>query len=182
MSFEDYLESEADAELKHEYDDGYLTAMAGATARHVTIVQNLVAALRVHLRGTPCRAFSTDMKLRPLRTKSYYPDVFVTCDERDRVQETVKQYPKLVIEVLSESTEKRDRDTKWAGYRRCETLEDYLLVSQYRQSVETFSRAGDLWVYRSYGPRDTVHLGSIDLTLPMDAIYEDVEWAPPPDR
>jgi Uma2 family endonuclease len=178
MSFDDYLEFEDEAERKHEYDDGYLTAMAGATARHVTITQNLVAVLRPHLRGTPCRAYSTDMKLRPIRTKGYYPDVFVTCDERDRGEEVVKHYPKLAIEVLSESTEKRDRGIKWAGYRRCETLEDYVLVSQYRQSVEIFSRAGDVWVYRAYGPEDTVPFTSIDLSLSMDALYEDVEWRP----
>lgn len=179
MSFEDYLAYEEKAESKHEYDDGYLTAMAGATARHVTITQNLVGALRPQLRGTSCRIYSTDMKVRPMRTRGYYPDVFVTCDERDRGEEVVKRYPKLVIEVLSKSTERRDRGAKWAGYRRCETSEDYVLVSQYRQSVEIFSHAGDVWVYRAYEPGDMVPIPSIDLSLSMDVIYEDVEWRSP---
>ncbi len=175
MSLDDYLKFEEEADCKHEYDDGYLTAMAGATDRHVTITQNLVGSLRPHLRGTPCLVYSTDMKLRPTRTMGYYPDIFVTRDERDRGEQTVKQHPKLVIEVLSGSTEKRDRGTKWADYLPCETLEDYVLVSQYLHSVEVFSRAGDVWMYRAYGPEGVVHLAGIDLKLSMDVIYEDVE-------
>lgn len=174
LSFEDYIAVEGKSERKHEYEDGYLIAMAGATARHVTITQNLVGALRPHLRGGPCRVYSTDMKLRPIRTKGYYPDVFVTCDERDHGEELVKRYPKVVIEVLSGGTEARDRGVKWAGYRRCETLEQYLLVAQDRRSVEVFSRAGDVWEYRPYGPEESVPLTGLDLTLIMDVIYEDV--------
>ncbi|MGH2390924.1 MAG: Uma2 family endonuclease [Chloroflexota bacterium] len=91
ISFEEYLGAEERAERKHEYDDGYVTAMAGATARHVTITQNLVGILRPHLRGTGCSVYSTDMKLRVAQAKGYYPDVFVTCDARDRAENLVKR-------------------------------------------------------------------------------------------
>jgi Uma2 family endonuclease len=175
LSFEEYLAFEARAEVKHEYDHGYLTAMAGATARHVTITQNVVALLRRHLRDTPCRVYSVDMKLRPSHDRGYYPDVFVTCDERDRAEELVKQHPSLIVEVLSDGTERRDCGDKWAGNRRSETLKDYVLISQYRQSVEVFSRAGDVWVYREFGEGDAVSLPGIDAVLTMTGIYEDVD-------
>ncbi len=175
-SFEEYLAAEEQAESKHEYDDGYLTAMAGATARHVTITQNLVGLLRPTLRGTGCAVYSTDMMLRTAQAKGYYPDVFVTCDERDRAENLVKRYPKLIIEVLSVGTETRDRGTKWAAYRRCESLVDYVLVSQYQHSVEVYSRSGDVWVYRAYGPGEVVSLDGTEMALSMNLVYEDVTW------
>lgn len=180
ISFDAFLTIEEEAGRKHEYDDGYLTAMAGATARHVTITQNLVGILRPHLRGTACRVYSVDMKLRPERTKGYYPDVFVSCDERNRAEEIVKQYPSLVIEVLSRRTERRDRGTKWAGYRLCETLQEYVLVSQYSPAVEVYCRSGEMWAYRAYGTGERVPLASIDLELSMGSIYEDIEWGRKP--
>jgi Uma2 family endonuclease len=176
ISFEEYFGAEQQADSKHEYDDGYLTAMAGATARHVTITQNLVGILRPGLRGTGCNVYSTDMMLRVAPGKGYYPDVFVTCDPRDRAENLVKHHPRLVVEVLSVGTETRDRGIKWAAYRRCETLEDYVLVSQYQQSIEVYSRSGDVWVYRAYGPGEIVHLAGMEITLPMDMVYEDVTW------
>lgn len=178
MSFDDYLATEEVSETKHEYDDGTLTAMAGAGDPHVTVTTNLVAAIRPHVRGTPCRVYSTDMKLRPTQTKGYYPDVFVTCDDRDRANTLVKLYPTLVIEVLSDGTERRDRGVKWRAYRRCETLREYVLIAQDQQSVEVYHRDGDVWVLQTYGPDEYVDLASIDLRLPMAAIYEDVEWSP----
>ena len=178
IDFDEYLRIEARGERKHEYDDGGLTAMAGATAGHVTIVQNIVAALRGHLRGSSCRVYSTDMKLRPIHGSGYYPDAFVTCDERDRSEELVKRYPRLVVEVLSEGTERRDRGIKWAVYRGCETLEQYVLVARERQSVEVFSRSGEAWLYQAYGAGEAVRLSSVDLTMTMDVIYEDIAWVP----
>jgi Uma2 family endonuclease len=178
LSFEDYLALEVASETKHEYDDGALTAMAGASDPHVTITTNLVAAIRPHLRGTPCRLYSTDMKLRPAHAKGYYPDVFVTCDERDREERLIKSYPTLVIEVLSDGTEGRDRGTKWRAYRRCETLLEYVLIAQDQLSVEVYRRDGDMWVLQTYGPDEVVALTSIDLHLPMSLIYEDVELPP----
>jgi Uma2 family endonuclease/heme-degrading monooxygenase HmoA len=175
LSFEDYLALEETSETKHEYDDGVLTAMAGASDPHVTITTNLVAAIRPHLRGTPCRLYSTDMKLRPVPSRGYYPDVFVSCDERDRTERLVKGYPALVIEVLSEGTEGRDRGTKWRAYRRCETLREYVLIAQDQQSVEVYRREGDVWALRIYGPGEVVALTSINLELPVAVIYEDVD-------
>ena len=154
--------------------------MAGATARHVTITQNLVGILRPHLRGTACRVYSVDMKLRPERTKGDSPDVFVSCDERNRAEEIVKQYPSLVIEVLSRRTERRDRGTKWAGYRLCETLQEYVLVSQYSPAVEVYCRSGEMWAYRAYGTGERVPFASIDIELSMGSIYEDIEWGRKP--
>jgi Uma2 family endonuclease len=179
VSFEEYLAAEDQADGKHEYDEGYLSAPAGATARHVTITQNLVGLLRPGLRDTGCSVYSTDMMLRVAQGKGYYPDVFVTCDGRDRAENLVKRYPKLIVEVLSVGTETRDRGIKWAAYRRCETLADYALVSQYQQSVEVYSRSGDVWVYRAYGPGEVVQLSGTEITLPMDLVYEDVTWELP---
>lgn len=174
LSFEAYLALEAEADVKHEYDDGALVAMTGATDAHVTITGNLQAEIRAHVRGGPCRVYSTDMKVRPIRAKGYYPDVFVSCDERDRADRLVKRYPSLVIEVLSDSTERRDRGSKWLAYRRCETLHEYVLVAQDQQLVELYRRAGDIWTYQVYSAGDEVLLASIDLRLSMESIYEGV--------
>ncbi|MFH7243274.1 MAG: Uma2 family endonuclease [Spirulina sp.] len=175
LTTQDYLALEAKSPIKHEYIDGEAYAMAGASDAHVTIVVNLAALLRNHVRGSGCRVYIADMKARiEARNCFYYPDVMVTCDERDQENDTYKCFPKLIIEVLPDSTEAFDRGDKFADYQTLETLEEYVLINTRHQRVECFQRNGDgLWVLR-YHTEDQFILASLDFSAPLSVLYEDV--------
>ncbi|MDG2618076.1 Uma2 family endonuclease [Thermoleptolyngbya sichuanensis XZ-Cy5] len=177
ISPEEYLQLEAQSAIKHEYRDGEIYAMAGANDAHVTIAGNIFALLRGHVRGTGCRVFISDMKARiEARNCYYYPDVVVTCDPRDQQNETFKQFPRLIVEVLSDSTEAFDRGDKFADYQLLESLEEYVLINTRHQRVECFRRnEAGLWVLQYYTPdTETFHLESLNFTDTISALYEDV--------
>lgn len=114
---------EETSSIKHEYIDGQIYAMAGATDAHVTITGNLFAALLSHLRGTDCRVYFSDMKAQvDAINRFYYPDAMVTCDPQDKTETTFKRHPKLIVEVLSDSTAGFDRGDKFADYQTLESL------------------------------------------------------------
>jgi Uma2 family endonuclease len=179
ISPQDYLAGEEISPIKHEYIDGEVYAMAGASDAHVTISLNLASVLRNHVRGTGCRVYMADMKAQIDRANIYYyPDVMVTCDARDRELTNHKKYPCLIVEVLSPKTEAFDRGDKFADYQQLETLQEYVLISQKRQRVECFRRnAEGLWVLQFYFPGSEIHLVSIDFRTRIDALYEDVTFA-----
>ena len=176
ISPEEYLKLEELSQVKHEYIQGETYAMAGASDTHVTLSVNLVTLLRNHVRGSGCRVYMSDMKARiESRNIYYYPDVMVTCDERDKAFQSFKRHPCLIIEVLSKGTEAFDRGDKFADYQELETLQEYVLISQKRQRVECFRRNTEgLWVLHSYTQGNEIHLASVDFRTSMDAIYEDV--------
>jgi Uma2 family endonuclease len=167
---------EEKSDVKHEYIDGEIYAMAGASDPHVTIAGNLFALLRSHVRNSSCRVYISDMKARIEKlNRYYYPDVMVTCDERDQETPTYKKFPCLIIEVLSESTEAFDRGDKFADYQQIETLQEYVLINTKRQRVECFRRNSEgLWVLQYYTPDQSFQLRSIGFEGMMDALYEDV--------
>lgn len=174
---DDYLQLEAESPVKHEYFDGDAYAMAGASDTHVTIAGNLFALLRSQVRGTGCRVYIADMKVRiEARNRFFYPDVMVTCDPRDREAATYKSFPTLIIEVLSASTEAFDRGDKFLDYQTLETLQEYVLINTRHQRVECFRRNADgLWVLQYYTPETvTFRLESLDFTGTIAALYEDV--------
>lgn len=174
---EEYLELEAQSAIKHEYIDGEVYAMAGTTDTHNTIALNLATMIRRHLRGTDCRVYFADIKAQiEQRNCFYYPDLLVTCHPQDRETSTYKRFPKLIIEVLSDSTEAFDRGDKFNDYQTLESLEEYVLVNTKHQRVEIFRRNQQgLWLYQSYSPTDgNLNLQSIDLNLAFEEIYEDV--------
>ncbi|WP_293127161.1 Uma2 family endonuclease [Microcoleus sp. bin38.metabat.b11b12b14.051] len=176
ISPEEYLKLEELSPIKHEYIRGEVYAMAGATESHVTICVNLVKTLTDHVRGNGCNLYTGDMKAR-IDTASiyYYPDVMVSCDERDKAFKSLKKYPCLIIEVLSDGTEGFDRGDKFADYQELETLQEYVLISQKRQRVECFRRnAEGLWVLTSYTQGSEVYLASIDFRTSIDTIYQAV--------
>ncbi|WP_204153421.1 Uma2 family endonuclease [Leptolyngbya sp. CCY15150] len=180
---DEYLRLEAESPIKHEYVNGEVYAMAGATDAHVTIAGNLFAMLRSHVRGTDCRVYIADMKLRvETRNCFYYPDVVVTCDERDAETPTYKRFPKLIVEVLSASTEAFDRGNKFFDYQTLDTLDEYVLINTQHQRVECFRRNSEgLWVLQSYHPTDeTFELQSLAFQDNLDALYEDVTLEPTP--
>jgi Uma2 family endonuclease len=172
-----YLAWEAEQSTKHEYHDGEVFAMAGASDAHVTVALNIAMALRNHLRGSPCSVFISDMKLRVEEDNAFfYPDIFVTCADSDRGQSHSKSAPVLVVEVLSPATSAYDRGAKFAAYRKLPTLREYALIDPERLSLDLFRREGDSkrWVLHPIEAGGHVEWASVGLQVPLEALYEDV--------
>jgi len=172
---EEYLQFEEKSPIKHEYIDGQIYAMAGTTDTHNIVSGNIYTIIRNHLRGSDCRVYFADVKVRlEKRNHFYYPDIIVTCDDRDRETATYKSFPKLIIEVLSDSTEAFDRGDKFNDYQTLESLEEYVLVNSKHQRVETFRRGEQgLWILQTY-QEESFSLQSINLTASFRDLYEDV--------
>ncbi|MEB3213805.1 MAG: Uma2 family endonuclease [Leptolyngbyaceae bacterium] len=183
LSAEEYLQFEDQSDIKHEYIDGQAYAMAGASDAHVTIAGNLFALLRSHVRGTPCRVYIADMKVRvECKNRFYYPDVMITCDARDQDTSIYKQFPKLIVEVLSDSTEAFDRGDKFVDYQALDSLEEYVLINTRHQRVEVFRRdSSNKWTLTYYSlDTEEFCLTSIDFSESIAALYEDVALEPTP--
>ncbi|MEG3435830.1 Uma2 family endonuclease [Pannus brasiliensis CCIBt3594] len=178
---DEYLEIEEKADIKHEYIEGEIYAMAGANDTHVTITGNLFASLLSHLRGSGCRVYIADMKARiERRNRFFYPDVMVTCDPRDRETDTYKRFPCLIVEVLSDSTEGFDRGDKFSDYQTLETLQEYVLVNTKHRRIDCFRRERDgIWLFQSYDDeRGTFELKSVGYTGSIDSLYENATLDP----
>lgn len=179
FSPDDYLDWECGNVIKHEYLAGEVFAMAGAKDAHVTVSMNIAMLLRHHLRGGPCRVYMADMKVRVEPADAFfYPDVVVTCDDRDHVRDYFKCHPTLIVEVLSDSTAAYDRGLKFVYYRQLDSLREYLIVDPDRLGVEVFRRAETGWVFSPCGAGDTVELASVGLRTTIEALYEDVLFLP----
>jgi Uma2 family endonuclease len=174
----EYLQGEETSPIKHEYRQGQVYAMAGASNIHVVITLNIASMLRNHLRGSGCQAYISDTKAHiESMDIYYYPDVIVSCDQRDKTFSNFLRYPCLIIEVLSPTTEAFDRGDKFADYRYLESLQEYVLVSQNRMNVEIFRRNSEgQWVFYSYGKGENVNLGSVDFQFSIADVYEDVNF------
>jgi Uma2 family endonuclease len=180
MTAAEYLAWEELQDTKHEYLNGRVYevyAMAGAKDAHVTITLNVASLLKSHLRGTPCRAYIADMKLQAHEDSAYfYPDVFVTCDRRDRASEYHKSYPKLIVEVLSPSTAGYDRGDKFAAYRQMQSLQEYAVIDPSKLTVDLFRKREDgLWVLYPSEGQNAVEFASIGLTASFAELFEDVQ-------
>jgi Uma2 family endonuclease len=176
MSLEEFLAWEAAQPTKHEFVDGDIFAMAGASRAHGTIALNLAALVRPAIRKTGCQAYIADMKVVPAGQRSVrYPDLVVTCDPRDRDDDQITRFPKLIVEVLSRNTASTDRGQKFEEYRRIPTLEEYVLVDSTQVLIEVLRRGEDVWTFTEYGPGATFRLESIALDLRVNDLYEDIE-------
>ena len=146
VSPEEYLDIERQNPIRHEYRRGLVYAMAGGSDNHARITINLLSILNAHLSGSHCRLYNGDVKVNYRDTFYYYPDAFVTCDPRDRDDRYIKRYPKLIVEVLSSSTQTFDAGEKFEDYKNLDSLEEYVLISQDSQRVECRRRtAVDTW-------------------------------------
>jgi Uma2 family endonuclease len=174
----EYLAMEREASAKHEYWDGEIFAMAGASFVHNQLVGQLTWALVNLIGDGPCTVLPSDMKVRvPLRKGYVYPDVSVVCSRPQFVDGAtdVITNPQVIVEVLSDSTERFDRGEKFAGYRSLPSLVDYLLVSQTQARIEHYTRGVDgTWVLRELGPGAQLRLTGIDGELAIDDIYRKV--------
>ncbi len=175
FSPEDYLVIERDSRVRHEYRCGLVYAMTGGSDNHNLISLNLVIEIGRPLRDRNCQFFVNDIKVSYRDRFFYYPDLFVTCDPRDRDDRYVKRYPKLIVEVLSPSTEKFDRHDKFADYQLLDSLEEYVLISQERMEVECCRRVGEgpnsQWETEVYREGDLVRLQSIGLEIAIEQLY-----------
>jgi len=179
---EQYLEIEREAEFKSEYFNGEMFAMAGAKEAHNLLTASVVGALYAQRRSGPCRIYTNDMRVRVSATGLYtYPDVIVACGERhflDDRRDTLLN-PKLIVEVLSPTTEAYDRGRKFEHYKTIESLAEYLLISSDRVHVDLFRRQPDGdWLLKSAGRiEEVLDLSSIGCRLSLADLYEQVELA-----
>jgi len=175
ISSNDYLQGELGSDIRHEYINGHVYGMVGASDAHNLIAQNITFALRQHLHGGTCQVFISDMKAR-IRTQQddvfYYPDVLVSCARDDR-ERYFREKAKLIVEVLSENTERADREGKFAFYRQLDTLDEYVLVAQDSRRVEIYRR-NQKWEPEFYTGDARFELDSVNLLLTLDQVYEDV--------
>ena len=138
---------------------------------------NVAHQLKAHFRGTPCRTYIADMKVRVEAADAYYyPDVFVTCDSEDRESDLFKSYPTLVVEVLSDSTAAFDRGRKFSHYRLLDSLREYVLIDPELLTVDVFRRNPEgHWVFVSYEGEGVAEFGSLEFRASLSEIFEDVE-------
>jgi Uma2 family endonuclease len=185
MSPEEYLAWEAEQDGKYEYENGEIIAMTGGTIPHSQIPANLAALLIPHLRGKGCKVSISEAKVLTRSGKYYYPDLVVSCDNRDRFSRDFLQHPTLIAEVLSPTTEVRDRGIKQQNYMLIDTLQTYILINAERPRIEIYQRRDDrAWEYQSIAIAQTnfdeddplVHITSINLQFPLSAIYENVDF------
>jgi Uma2 family endonuclease len=179
LSVAEYLEGEKDAAVRHEYVEGQAYAMAGASARHNRIAGNIFARLNDRLDGDECEPFISDMKVSVAPDLYYYPNVVVTCGPPGG-DPYVRTEPRLVVEVLSPSTERADRHEKLTAYKNCPSVREYALVSQDRMLIEVHRRVGDLWQTELLTESDErCAFGSVGLTLTLAEVYRNVRFDGP---
>lgn len=178
ITSEEYLAFEAKSAFRHEYIDGMVYERAEITDVHNIISQNVAIALRLHLKGSNCSVYMSAVKAYlEERENYYYPDIFVTCSPADQATPNFKRFPKLIVEVLSDSTEACDRGDKFADYQSFESLEKFVLVNTRRKRVEVFRRLeSGLWAMKMYqgGDSEIVEFESLSLKVPLAVVYEDI--------
>lgn len=177
VSVEEYLAMDRESDIRYEYNNGHMYALAGGTQDHEQIAFNLRAILNTHLRGKSCRASALDRRVQVNDSgKYYYPDVTVTCNPEDiKGNLDTVRFPCLVVEVLSPSTAYKDRGSKRRAYQACQSIEEYVIISTAYQEVEVFRRQGDTWTNRWFGPGQVVELASVDLWIPIADLYDQTE-------
>ncbi len=184
LTRQEYLVRERQSEVRHEYFAGEVFAMVGASRNHNQICFNISIEIGQQIKARKCVAYANDMRVRVDQTGLYtYPDLVITCEEpvfEDDKQDTLMN-PQVIIEVLSESTEKYDRGKKFQNYRQLESLREYVLVSQEEPVIECYVRQpGGEWLLKSTEGLDaTVELGTVGCHLPMAEVFAKVNFEGP---
>ena len=178
---EEYLSGELIAERRHEYVAGIVYAMSGTTSGHGRIITNISRELSLQLRGRRCEAFTSELKVRIQTQNShfyYYPDVVVDCGKGAN-DNLFADEPRVIFEVLSESTERTDRTEKWINYQKLSVLDVYVLVDQYRAAVTVYRRAeGDWKTELLTEANEVLDLPTVGCSLALSAIYERTQLLP----
>jgi Uma2 family endonuclease len=173
VSVEEYLEGERNSQVRHEYVEGHVYAMAGASDDHNRIAGNIFSFLHSALRGKPCEPFINDMKAKiQLASAFYYPDVLVACDPTDK-EKYYRERPVVIVEVLSPETRRTDEREKALAYRLVSSVEVYLLVEQDRSRITALHRADNDWRREVIEGRTVaLKLECLGVEIPMERIYE----------
>jgi len=172
MSVEDYLILDRSSrEARYEYLDGELRMLAGGSTYHSRIIANLTIAIGRFLENNPCNIYNSDIRLQLSESRYVYPDLTVSCDQRDQELDDMIRYPRLIVEVLSPSTEAIDRGKKFLYYRECPTVEEYVMVDSQSILIEVYHREGDVWKLHTFGSESIVTLESLNIQFPIDLIY-----------
>lgn len=181
LSVEEYLELDRSSpDVRYEYADGYAYLMSGGTPQHALIIGNFQGELSRLLRqhSSRCRAYPADATVRLSEEIYVHPDVVVTCDERDLAATSSLHFPRLVVEVLSPGTERRDRNAKFDWYRACASIEEIVFVRTEHPLVEVYRRHStqQQWILQISAPGEDVELVSLNLEIPVNTIYEDITF------
>jgi len=177
----EYLAIERKAEIRSAFFNGEMFAMAGANREHIVARDNLAGELHALFKGTSCRAYSVDLRVLVSATGLYaYPDIAVVCGKpefEDAVHDTLLN-PRVIIEVLSDSTEKYDRGVKSQHYRQIASLQEYVLVSQDKPLIERYVRQPDGgWLMTEYSGLDRVlEFATVPAQVPLSEVYRDVTF------
>ena len=178
---EEYLAFERKATTKHEYLNGQIVAMSGASFAHNFLTMNVANQLYNQLIGGECQVAASDMRVQATQTGSYfYPDVVVVCGEPRAEDDTFDTLlnPTLIVEILSPSTETYDKGEKFEHYQQIASLKDYILISQDKVHVEHYCRRASRWLQTEFAElEDVLPLRSIDCELPLQDVYRRVEVA-----
>jgi Uma2 family endonuclease len=180
FSPEEYLAFERQSLERHEYLDGDIYAMVGASKQHLKIQANIAAYLLPKLESLDCWIFTNDARIRPQTSKAYfYPDLVIQCEEEsyeDEFEDSILN-PTIIIEILSPSTKNFDRGEKFVRYQTIPSLQSYVLVSQDSPLIERFDREGKTWVYhRTEGLDAVVEMAAVQCTLPLADVYRRITF------
>lgn len=192
LTIDEYLQFEEKSEIRHEFYNGDVYAMAGGTVNHNLLIDNVKELLKAHTKSKGCRVFSENMKVDVIAGNYMpYPDLVLTCHPFDlRGDNLIVRQPRILVEVLSKSTARNDRGFKWQRYRKMPSLWYYMLVDQYSTTVELFSRIEETpeWINTVYEiTEDVVVFPRLNFEITVGAIYDDIELIPendeiPPDE
>lgn len=177
VTVREYFElDDSTTDARYEYIDGRLRMLAGGTLPHSKISANIISTLNNALRSGPCRVYTSDARVRLSETRYVYPNVSVSCDERDRKEREALHHPCLVVEVLSPGTEIYDRLHKALYYRACPSIKEYLLVYSDYAQVELFRREKEgLWSSYIFKLKDSIPLTSLSIHISMEDVYAQVD-------
>jgi Uma2 family endonuclease len=172
MSVEDYLILNRNSkDTRYEYLEGEIHMLAGGSPDHSIIIANLTAMIKGPLKGSQCRVYNSDVQLKLSEKRYVFPDITISCDERDRNQKETICYPRVVVEVLSPTTEATDRGKKAAYYRACPTIQEYVMVDSEEIFIEVHRRE-ERWTINTFEAGDTVTLESLGIQFPIEDAYE----------
>ncbi len=182
MTTAEYLTWEPQQEIRYEYINGDLVAMTGGTVPHNDIAINLLTVLLPPVRASGCRINMADVKLCVNESGLYYyPDLIVSCHPQDLNARQFIQFPKLIVEVLSPGTADKDRTDKFTDYQSIPTLQEYLLISSEKISVECYRRGeGRMWLYYPYTAGDVLSLESLGVSVAIEQIYVYIKFGANP--
>lgn len=174
----EYLEMEEKSEIRHEYYDGEVFAMAGTTMNHNRIVGRLRGFLERVFLPKGCDVFAENIKVEVIENFYYpYPDVIVTCAPEDIIGTYIVKHPSILVEVISKSSASYDRGFKMRKYQDIDSLQYYVLVSQFEYLVELYTRTEQegVWTYQSFNkPEAVISFNLLDFIMPVSAVYEGI--------